>query len=188
MSWQVVRLADVTATPWRNGGGTTRELAAAPAGEAWIWRMSVAEVAQGGPFSRFDGIDRWFAVLEGAGVELDIAGHKQRLAAGDGPLFFDGAASTDCRLIDGATQDFNLMVRRPHRASHMRRVDGLLDRIVIADSAGRTVAVYTTTGATVAADGVALELPAASLAWRRLERTTRITIEAQHALWMEITA
>ncbi len=111
MSWNVVRLADVAATPWRNGGGVTRELVAWPAEGEWQWRMSVAEVESSGPFSRFEGVQRWFAVLSGEGVALDVDGQLHTLTTKSAPLMFDGAASTDCSLIDGSTQDFNLMVR-----------------------------------------------------------------------------
>ena len=111
MSWNVVNLADVAATPWRNGGGVTRELVAWPPEGEWLLRMSVAEVESSGPFSRFEGVQRWFAVLSGAGVALDIAGERHTLTADSAPLAFDGAATTDCQLLNGATQDFNLMVR-----------------------------------------------------------------------------
>ena len=59
--------------PWKNGGGTTRELLSWPPGVAdWHWRISVAQVETEGPFSRFDGVQRWFAVLDGEGVELAL--------------------------------------------------------------------------------------------------------------------
>ncbi len=90
--------------------------------------MSVAEVDKSGPFSRFDGVERWFAVLEGAGVQLDVGGERHRLTAGDVPFFFDGAAATGCELIDGKTQDFNLMVRKGRAPSRMVRVsESLVD-------------------------------------------------------------
>mgnify|MGYP003694612933 CR=1 FL=1 len=41
-------------------------------------RVSVADVATDGPFSTFAGVDRWFAVLDGAGVVLTIGGKAQR--------------------------------------------------------------------------------------------------------------
>ena len=111
MSWNVVSLADVAATRWRNGGGVTRELVAWPSQDDWQWRMSVAEIEASGPFSRFEGVQRWFAVLNGAGVALDIDGERHILTTESAPLAFDGAAPTDCQLLNGATQDFNLMVR-----------------------------------------------------------------------------
>ena len=56
--------------PWRNGGGVTRELLAWPDGGDWRVRVSVADIDADGPFSAFPGVERWFAVLEGAGVAL----------------------------------------------------------------------------------------------------------------------
>ncbi len=109
--WHTVSLADVAATPWRNGGGVTRELLAWPSQDDWQWRMSVAEVEASGPFSRFEGVQRWFAVLQGAGVVLDIDGERHTLSADSAPLVFDGAGATNCQLLNGPTQDFNLMVR-----------------------------------------------------------------------------
>jgi uncharacterized protein len=96
---------------WRNGGGVTRELLAEPEGAGWSLRVSVADIEADGPFSVFPGVARWFTVIEGAGVELTIDGAAHRLLAGDAPLPFDGAASTTCRLLAGATRDLNLMLR-----------------------------------------------------------------------------
>jgi hypothetical protein len=107
----VVQLLDVPARPWRNGGGVTRELLAAPAGEAWQVRISVADIDADGPFSRYTGVERWFTVLQGHGVELTIDGTMHRLVRGDLPLRFDGAAAARARLIDGPTRDLNLMSR-----------------------------------------------------------------------------
>ena len=67
---QIVNLADVTPQPWLNGGGITRELLALPSAADWKWRISVAEVARDGPLSGYPGIERWFAVVQGAGVVL----------------------------------------------------------------------------------------------------------------------
>ncbi|MEC4600651.1 HutD family protein, partial [Burkholderia vietnamiensis] len=51
-----IRGAALVASPWKNGGGVTREIAAYPPGaalDAFAWRVSVADVGAGGPFSRF---------------------------------------------------------------------------------------------------------------------------------------
>ena len=111
MKPNLISVADTLPQPWRNGGGSTRELLVWPSPGAWQLRLSVADIDADGPFSVFDGVQRWFAVLQGAGVALTIDGqlHRQRLT--DAPLHFDGAAHTDCRLIDGATRDLNLMLR-----------------------------------------------------------------------------
>jgi uncharacterized protein len=115
----VIRAADLVASPWKNGGGVTREVAAFPEGAAldtFVWRVSVADVAAAGPFSRFAGIDRTLVLLSGAGMLLDEAnGDKPVTHALREPLDvarFEGEAAIDARLVDGPTRDFNLMVRR----------------------------------------------------------------------------
>ena len=108
---KILRADDMPATPWKNGGGMTRELIASPAGSDWRVRLSVAEIERDGPFSAYPGVQRWFVVLKGAGVELDIAGVTHRLTRDSHPLCFDGAAAPGCRLIDGPTRDLNLMLR-----------------------------------------------------------------------------
>jgi len=184
--WNVVHLADIPATPWRNGGGVTRELAMWPDAGDWAWRMSVADVDKSGPFSKFDGIERWFAVLEGAGVQLDVAGVPHRVTTGDAPLFFDGAAATGCELIGGKTRDFNLMVRRGSEPSRMLRVEGRFSETL---HAMKTIAVYAYgTTATVLFDEEVLQLEPASLAWRTVTSSAAVRIAAQSALWMEIPA
>lgn len=110
LSWQRVRLRQAQAQPWRNGGGLTHELVSQPAGD-WRWRVSVARIDRDGPFSHFLGVQRHFAVLRGAGVELDIDGARHTVHAGGPTLAFDGGQACHARLIAGPTLDFNLMSR-----------------------------------------------------------------------------
>jgi environmental stress-induced protein Ves len=107
----IVRAIDVPPQKWRNGGGMTRELLAWPVAGDWQVRISVADIESDGPFSAFPGVERWFTVLQGAGVDLTVAGTAHSLRRGDAPLRFDGGATTRCRLIDGPTRDLNLMLR-----------------------------------------------------------------------------
>ncbi|AOJ86337.1 MULTISPECIES: HutD family protein [Burkholderia] len=112
----MIRAADLVATPWKNGGGVTREIGAFPPGaalDAFAWRVSVADVGAAGPFSRFDGIDRTLVLLSGAGMTLAEAGGARHVL--DAPLAradFAGETAIDATLHDGATRDFNLMTRR----------------------------------------------------------------------------
>ncbi|RZF31479.1 HutD family protein [Paraburkholderia sp. UYCP14C] len=121
----LIRGVDLVAAPWKNGGGVTREVAAFPppsggqgaASGDFVWRVSVADVAQAGPFSRFDGVDRTLVLLSGAGMLLDELGDAGVVATHvlQQPLDlarFHGETRIDARLVDGATRDFNLMVRR----------------------------------------------------------------------------
>ena len=116
-----VPLAGVAAQPWRNGGGTTRELLAWPDANDWQLRVSVAEIETDGPFSAFPGIERAFAVLEGAGVVLALPQGERRLDAQSRAVRFAGEAAPMCRLIDGPTRDLNLMARRDAGPIHLHR-------------------------------------------------------------------
>ena len=99
------------ATPWRNGGGVTRELLAWPHPADWRLRISVADIAADGPFSAFPGVRRWFVLLSGEGVALDFSEQSLTLRPGDPPLAFDGATAPGCHLTGGSVRDLNLMVR-----------------------------------------------------------------------------
>ncbi|HWI83828.1 MAG TPA: HutD family protein [Ramlibacter sp.] len=173
------------ASPWRNGGGVTRELAAWPAGAAdWTWRISVAEVAASGPFSCFPGVQRWFAVLSGSGVRLRLPQAEHRLTAASAPFEFDGAVPVDCALLDGPTQDLNLMVRRDRAVARMRRLSGR--QRLLADAA-RTVAVYAAGApARLRDENAVFELPAHGLAWRVVPAGVPVEVTTTDALWMEI--
>jgi environmental stress-induced protein Ves len=139
----LIRGADLVAAPWKNGGGVTREVAAFPEGaglDAFVWRVSIADVAQAGPFSRFAGIDRTLVLLSGAGMlldETDDAGtHAVNTLALIQPLDiaeFAGEAQIDARLVDGATRDFNLMVRRGAAVGETEVWRGATQRTVSAD-------------------------------------------------------
>lgn len=107
-----VRLDSVPPQPWRNGGGSTQELLAWPSAAAWQWRISVARIAQDGPFSAFPGVQRWFVVLAGAGVALQLDEGWLQVTPESPPLQFDGAAARGCSLLAGATLDLNLMLRQ----------------------------------------------------------------------------
>lgn len=111
MTLHTVHADDVPPQAWRNGGGTTRELLCWPSTIDCSLRVSVADVTCDGPFSAFPGLERWFAVIEGAGVALTFGDTVRRVIPGDPPLRFDGAAAPECRLLAGHTRDLNLMLR-----------------------------------------------------------------------------
>lgn len=112
----IVRAAEIAVTPWKNGMGRTRELAIHPRGADlgnFAWRVSVAEVDSAAPFSAFPGVDRQIALLEGAGFVMRFAdGGEHALIDPYDPFAFAGEASVDVTLLNGATRDFNLMLRR----------------------------------------------------------------------------
>ncbi len=153
-------LAATAPVPWKDGGGLTRELLCWPDARHWQLRISVAEIAQDGPFSAYPGVARWFAVLQGAGVVLHFADGPLRLTPDSPPLHFDGAPAPDCSLVDGPTLDLNLM-NRTGRAELEPARPGLLW------ACGAPLrGVFTLHGATLHGAGpAALRLPAGTLAW-----------------------
>ena len=120
---RIIRAADCPEVPWKNGGGTTREIAVCPPGAGmgdFRWRLSMARVEQAGPFSSFDGIDRTLAVLEGT---LHLSGAVDAvLDPVSAPFPFDGAANVEGVPLGGAVLDLNAMVRRGTYNCEMQRL------------------------------------------------------------------
>ncbi|WP_246174033.1 HutD/Ves family protein [Paraburkholderia hayleyella] len=112
----LIPAASLIAARWKNGGGITHEIAVHPPAanmDSFDWRVSVADVMQGGPFSRFDGVDRTLVLLAGEGMQLDLAtGERHVLTEPLACARFPGEADVAARLIQGPTRDFNLMLRR----------------------------------------------------------------------------
>lgn len=101
--------------PWKDGGGTTREVAIDPPGAdtgAFRWRVSLASVSQDGPFSRYPGVDRRLWLVRGGGLVLSIEGRQKTLARPLDASDFRGEAAVSARLLDGPTEDLNLMIQR----------------------------------------------------------------------------
>jgi hypothetical protein len=125
---KIVRAGDCLSTPWKNGGGSTTELAVGPAGasfDTFDWRISMAQVASDGPFSDFPGIDRTLAIVSGNGMALKIGSNAPvTLQRGTEPISFAGDVATSARLIAGEIVDLNVMTRRTrfsHRLQHIRQ-------------------------------------------------------------------
>lgn len=112
----MIRLIDPAhykTAPWKNGGGTATDIAAAldPDGEV-AWRVGTAALLKDGPFSDYVGVTRTFTIVEGPGVHLDFAGEGTRTLDPDRPTRFAGAPAPFCRLRDGRTATaFNLLTR-----------------------------------------------------------------------------
>ncbi|MBN8633114.1 MAG: HutD family protein [Rhodobacterales bacterium] len=120
---RLVRHADLVPQPWKNGGGSTREVCAFPPGatlDNFDWRLSMATVAEDGPFSAFPGIDRVLMVLAGGGLHLNLPEGDHRLMPGQ-MLSFAGETPVHASLPAGPIQDLNLMVRRDRFSGRMVR-------------------------------------------------------------------
>ena len=122
---QILRAADRGAVPWKNGGGVTRDVAASPPGatlDTFDWRISIAEIAASGPFSRFPGIDRRLAVLDGK-VALIVEGRGAVNARpeGEGHRVPRVRPAVHANLVGGPSMDLNIMTRRERFVARMSR-------------------------------------------------------------------
>jgi hypothetical protein len=121
---RILRAADRVAVPWKNGGGSTREVAVWPPGaglDDFEWRVSIAEVHAPGPFSLFPGIDRTLTVLEGR-LELTFADRTIELAPESDPFSFPGDVPCDGRPIGGPVMDLNVLTRRGVCSARVQRI------------------------------------------------------------------
>lgn len=118
---RILHTADYRVMQWKNGGGTTTEIAVSPDGAGlgdFDWRISMARVEQDGPFSSFPGIDRTLSIIDGEGIILSVSDRIPfGLTKASEPLAFPADAPTRAALIAGPIIDLNVMTRRG-RASH----------------------------------------------------------------------
>ncbi|WP_055311128.1 HutD/Ves family protein, partial [Bordetella pertussis] len=127
--FQHFELGQLPVSPWRNGGGATREVARHPQGAAadgFEWRVSVADIGADGPFSAYPGIDRSITLLEGAGVRMHSADGTldHLLDVALRPFAFAGEHAIDATLLGGPSRDFNVMTRRGRWRAEARVLHG----------------------------------------------------------------
>ncbi|MCW1411862.1 HutD family protein [Rhizobium sp. 1AS11] len=124
---RILRAGDHKRMSWKNGKGETVEIAVFPPGASinhFDWRISMATVAEDGPFSIFPGIDRTLAILDGNGMVLDVEGSTPvLLTTASEPLAFPADIAVAARLPDGAITDLNVMTRRGGLAHRLIRID-----------------------------------------------------------------
>lgn len=110
----LLKTSDLSRTPWKNGLGTTREIARGGEGpDGWSWRLSLADVEQDNAFSLFPGCERTLALLSGDGLSLRVDGAPPVLLQDPLALVrFSGDVETYGTLHGGPTVDFNVITRR----------------------------------------------------------------------------
>jgi uncharacterized protein len=110
-----LRPSDYRVMPWKNGLGTTTEIAVEPPGAGladFAWRLSIADLAASGPFSAFPGIERIILQTEGEPMEIVHEDGGRRRLALLSPYRFDGEWPTHGELGATPARDFNIMARR----------------------------------------------------------------------------
>ena len=113
MSSRVIRPQDWQRQIWKNGQGTTNQLLIEEDAQGIIWRVSIAEVKQDGPFSIFAGFERVIALLDGDGFTMNFdGGASHTLERRFQDFTFAGDSQIHCKLLGNSSRDFNLMTRR----------------------------------------------------------------------------
>lgn len=110
---QIIRANDLVASPWKNGGGVTREIASVAKNGALHWRLSIADVEKDGPFSLFPGLARILTVIDGPGMDLYTSDGVLQ-ADPLRPLGFAGDVTVHGRLRSGPVRNFNLIYDPEH--------------------------------------------------------------------------
>lgn len=100
-----------TEMPWKNGGGTTREIWKAEDSAGMLWRASIATIHQSGPFSLFEGCDRIITLIAGNPVALDFADGEHLTLEMFAPQTFSCDRPVSA-TIAGTSHDLNLIWRR----------------------------------------------------------------------------
>lgn len=157
----LVRFSERPPTPWRNGHGSTREMAKrllGGTGPDFVWRLSIAEVTEDAAFSSFSGVERIATLIDGAGLTLEVDGTDQVLKPFE-PFSFPGGAQTVARPMGGPVRILNVMTTVNRMSAGVTVLD--LDDGRPVSIAGATCLVQLTGGSTArSGDGGSAELRA----------------------------
>jgi environmental stress-induced protein Ves len=125
---RILRAHGHRALPWKNGLGVARIIASQPPDggyDSLSWQVGTTSIEADCPFSSLPGLDRQFMILEGRGVELHCRAAngspdlRQTIERPLEPFAFSGDWRTECRLLGGPVQVFNVMARRKVVAAHV---------------------------------------------------------------------
>lgn len=120
---RLIQYASLRPTPWKNGGGVTTELAMSPPGAGlgdFDWRVSLASIAEDGPFSQFPGVDRTLVMVSGDGVLLEVGDQRVVLSPSEPLVEFAGEDPVHATVGGQTTLDFNVLTRR---GSYRHRIE-----------------------------------------------------------------
>jgi environmental stress-induced protein Ves len=95
-------------TPWKNGGGTTVDIA----GQDDVWRFGRTPITASGPFSDYTGFDRLQVLVVGRGLVLETPDGEIDVRTPFKPVRFRGETPIKSRLEAGPVEVVNLIGKR----------------------------------------------------------------------------
>ncbi|MFL6587216.1 MAG: HutD family protein [Luteimonas sp.] len=113
-SVQRIDALDARRVRWRNGLGWTKEIHVefGAGEEAWIWRLSIAEIEQAAAFSKFECVERELMLLTGNGLTLRFDdGQVSDLQPPHARLRFSGERALQGEPAGPGVSALNLMWR-----------------------------------------------------------------------------
>jgi environmental stress-induced protein Ves len=120
----LIRKQDYRIVEWKNGRGKSFEIALFPPeavfpNDPFLWRLSLAEVTESGPFSEFAGYDRYLALIEGTSVKLDFQAKQPKVTLRKGDFHhFPGELKASAEQVSSAITDLNLLYKRDNVSAH----------------------------------------------------------------------
>jgi environmental stress-induced protein Ves len=134
----LIPFAGLSPVSWKNGGGSTTEIAVAPPDAGYDdvdWRVNLATLAADSQLAPFPGAERTLVLIEGHGMTLDIDGDKTLVTPAEPVATFDGEARVHVKLNRGPSTGFSVLTRLDrcwHRFGR-RTLDGLSSFVARAD-------------------------------------------------------
>lgn len=127
---QISKLQNFLISPWRNGGGVTRQIAicsesATVAELDFDWRLSWATIEKPGEFSLFPDYERLLVIWEGEEISLNHHSLQPLI-----PFHFSGELKINCQLHSKPVQDLGL-IYRPEKIDAVMKVHYVKGRQVL---------------------------------------------------------
>ncbi len=121
---QILAATAAKRMPWKNGLGTTLELAtdASTDQPAWSWRLSIADVPARAVCSTWNGMRRAILCLEGEGLLLERAHGTDAVPLIGSGLEFEGEDEVVCVPLGSSVRDVNLIFDRSRWEGTLRLV------------------------------------------------------------------
>jgi hypothetical protein len=108
---RIVTPGEFRRQPWNNGAGVTEQIVRWPDSEDYAIRISIADLRDAAPFSRFPGYRRWSFLAGGAPITLCIGGIAHDLVALGDHIEVAGEVAIACARPPSPSRLLNVLVR-----------------------------------------------------------------------------